>query len=368
MVVAHARVAVEEAVLLTRVDIVAGDPGRERALVIVEGADALRVGVINQAVTVVVDAVAALGLANGDLAAGVDAQVRTAVAASCPPLVPARPVVPALPAWPPVPGCHRCRPRRRDARGEAGIATLGTNSKARIETTAMDQNGVDVFMDAPCRGRAHASTSASNQRGGTAIRYRKAPPTFPERAYRNILKKVYPDDPDARNSDVTGATTLAARCAGDGGGAASAQRRRSRGANHHCALPRGRGRRVSAAGAALPASGLLGRAAHARWPRRGRGRRTASVRRRVRRAGSVPRRGSPARVLDLAGPHRGRTAPRTSSSPSAGARSRWTARSAAAKRRSRTIRRRRKPTRCARSRCAVWSARCCACRSSTARS
>ena len=41
-VVAHARVAVEEAVLLARVDVVARDAGRERALVVVERPDALR--------------------------------------------------------------------------------------------------------------------------------------------------------------------------------------------------------------------------------------------------------------------------------------------------------------------------------------
>ena len=40
-VVAHARVAVEEAVLLAGVAVVAGDPGGERPLVVVEGADAL---------------------------------------------------------------------------------------------------------------------------------------------------------------------------------------------------------------------------------------------------------------------------------------------------------------------------------------
>jgi len=43
-VVTLARIAVEEAVLLARVQVVARDAGRERRLVVVEGTDALRIG------------------------------------------------------------------------------------------------------------------------------------------------------------------------------------------------------------------------------------------------------------------------------------------------------------------------------------
>src|SRR5262249_25131499 len=65
-VVTHAGVAVEEAVLLARVDVVARDARRERALVVVQRADALRIVVVDLAVAVVVDAVAALGLPDRD--------------------------------------------------------------------------------------------------------------------------------------------------------------------------------------------------------------------------------------------------------------------------------------------------------------
>src|SRR5262249_9374204 len=68
-VVAHARVAVEEAVLLAGIDVVAGDACGERRLVVVERAGALGIGRVDQAVPIVVDAVAALRAADGDLAA-----------------------------------------------------------------------------------------------------------------------------------------------------------------------------------------------------------------------------------------------------------------------------------------------------------
>ena len=60
-VVALTAVAVEEAVLLAGVDVVAGDAGGEGALVVVERADALGVPRIDPAIAVVVDAVGALG-------------------------------------------------------------------------------------------------------------------------------------------------------------------------------------------------------------------------------------------------------------------------------------------------------------------
>src|SRR3569833_485050 len=59
-VVAGATVPVEEAVLVDRVDVVAGDAGRERAFIVIERARALRVEAVDQAVAIVVLAVRAL--------------------------------------------------------------------------------------------------------------------------------------------------------------------------------------------------------------------------------------------------------------------------------------------------------------------
>src|SRR4051812_50026736 len=90
-----------------------------------------------------------------------------------PPLLPARPGLPALPVWPPVAGLPLLPPTPPTGRSDEKLQALGFNSKARIETTARDQNGVGAFMDAPCLGRAHAheSTSASEttRRGALCI-------------------------------------------------------------------------------------------------------------------------------------------------------------------------------------------------------
>src|SRR3569833_1950552 len=59
-VVSRATVAVEEAVLVDRVDVVAGDAGRERAFVVIERSRALRIEAVDQAVAIVVLAVRAL--------------------------------------------------------------------------------------------------------------------------------------------------------------------------------------------------------------------------------------------------------------------------------------------------------------------
>src|SRR3569832_847986 len=59
-VVAAAAVAVEEAVLVDRVDVGAGDAGRERAFVVIERARALGIETVDQAVAIVVLAVRAL--------------------------------------------------------------------------------------------------------------------------------------------------------------------------------------------------------------------------------------------------------------------------------------------------------------------
>src|SRR5690606_21435639 len=56
---AAAGVAVEEAVLLARVHVVARQPGGEGVLAVVTRRDALRVGLVDLAVAVVVDAIAA---------------------------------------------------------------------------------------------------------------------------------------------------------------------------------------------------------------------------------------------------------------------------------------------------------------------
>ena len=64
-VVATAAVAVEEAILIDRVLVVAGDAGRERAFVVVERAGAFGIEAVDQAVAVVVLAVRALRTAGG---------------------------------------------------------------------------------------------------------------------------------------------------------------------------------------------------------------------------------------------------------------------------------------------------------------
>src|SRR5262249_43326871 len=69
-VVAHARVAVEEAVLLAGVHVVAGDAGGEGRLVVVEGPHALGVGRVDGPVAVVVLAVVARGAVGVAAAAG----------------------------------------------------------------------------------------------------------------------------------------------------------------------------------------------------------------------------------------------------------------------------------------------------------
>src|SRR5207248_753944 len=69
-VVTHPGIAVEEAILLAGVDVVAWDPGGERALVVVQRPDALRVVVVDLAVAVVVDAIAALRVADLATATG----------------------------------------------------------------------------------------------------------------------------------------------------------------------------------------------------------------------------------------------------------------------------------------------------------
>src|SRR6185503_17865558 len=70
LVVALAAVAVEEAILLARVDIVARNSGRERALVVVGRSGTFRIVRVDLSVHVVVDAVGALGRAAARTAVG----------------------------------------------------------------------------------------------------------------------------------------------------------------------------------------------------------------------------------------------------------------------------------------------------------
>src|SRR5450432_3038954 len=60
-VVTHSRISIEEAILFASIDVVTGDPGAERGLVVVEGADTLRILEIHLAIPVVVDPIGTLG-------------------------------------------------------------------------------------------------------------------------------------------------------------------------------------------------------------------------------------------------------------------------------------------------------------------
>lgn len=63
LIIARARVAVEEAVLPVGIAVIAWDARSKAGFVVVEGASTLRIEAINEAVSVVVDPVAALASA-----------------------------------------------------------------------------------------------------------------------------------------------------------------------------------------------------------------------------------------------------------------------------------------------------------------
>src|SRR5205814_324955 len=144
-VVAHARVTVEEAILLAGVDVVAGDPGAEASLVVVAGAGALRVGAVDQSVAVVVDAVAAGRRADGTARAGGATGSRGAAARA-----PARASRGAAPA-----ARGSTRAAARASRVVPSGAAAGIGDAVALRVAGRDQQERAGRQDPPRRSLRH---------------------------------------------------------------------------------------------------------------------------------------------------------------------------------------------------------------------
>jgi hypothetical protein len=178
-VVAHSGIAIEEAILLAGIHVVAGDAGRQRRLVVVQGADAIGIDKVDPPVAVVVQTIAALSVAGRDRSAcpggstagspGAARAADTAAGRGAPGRgVPSSIAAGRCPAAPRAPARSRTAAGRPHTAITSGPAVGGSRSRG---PTARAQNQPTGQYQGPSRRTCHLFWPflAARQHGSTAV-------------------------------------------------------------------------------------------------------------------------------------------------------------------------------------------------------